>query len=308
VAIHPSNSCKQLLDFLLALQVVMQPDSPARQKLAQLPQPALEALLDIYELQAASKNTVIAAVTYWLGQSGRAQEVTKEQKQRLAYKIRLSRATSWYLLRILLEEGHWLSNTLSSEQKLVLTAAAHNPEGWEDLQANCREEVMCTSLFGASDLVGVSWWEEERPGSSVTKAEVIVEVSPGSLWEGCGAGARKYSLGHFYNGYRWSMYVTLRAEEAGKEIGGFQLGAYIVHNNKKAKPVAFSAHIEVVGVAQRDTKRKQLGYKVRCKNVRGFANLLGTTYTSLEDAAAKLAPFIHPDGKLHIKGTISRVH
>ena len=73
----------------------MQPDSPAQQKLAQLPQAALEALLDSDDLKVASENTAIAAVTFWLEQEDREQQLTKEQKQRIAYKLRLLRATPW---------------------------------------------------------------------------------------------------------------------------------------------------------------------------------------------------------------------
>jgi hypothetical protein len=93
--------------ILPALQVVMQPESPALVKLAQLPQPALEALLDSDELRAASENTVIAAVAYWLEQEG-GKVVSKEEKLGLAYKLRLFRASPWYLFRVLVEAGHWL--------------------------------------------------------------------------------------------------------------------------------------------------------------------------------------------------------
>ena len=71
----------------------MQPDSLGRQKLAQLPQAALEALLDSDDLKVASENSAIAAVTFWLEQDDRAEQLTKEQKQHLAYKLRLLRAT-----------------------------------------------------------------------------------------------------------------------------------------------------------------------------------------------------------------------
>jgi hypothetical protein len=71
----------------------MQPGSPDLQKLAQLPQAALEALLDSDALKVASENSAIAAVTYWLEQEHRAQQITIGQKQRLASKLRLLRAT-----------------------------------------------------------------------------------------------------------------------------------------------------------------------------------------------------------------------
>jgi hypothetical protein len=282
----------------------MQPDSPALAKLAQLPQPALEALLDSDELQAASENTVIAAVAFWLKQEG-GQQVTREQRQRIAYKLRLSGATPWYLTRILVEEGHWLHSTLSSEQKVVLTTAAHSPAYGGILQAKLGDQAgMNARLFG--DAVKVSWWKKNRPASSIRKAESLVKILPGELWEKPGVPVS--SQAYFYNGILWSMFVHFQEADAGNAIGRCRLGAFFLHSSNRA-PVAFSAGLELVGVAQSDTIKKKLTRRVRWNaNNWGFSNMLGDTCTSLEDAAAKLAPFTHPDGKVHIKGTVTKVH
>jgi hypothetical protein len=237
-----------------ALQVVMQPDSPARQKLAQLPQPALEALLDSDELQAASENTVIAAVTYWLEQLEGALDVTKDQKQRLAYKLRLFCATPWYLTHVLLDEGPWLNNILSSQQKLVLTAAAHNPAGFGKLQS--KENWMVTAeLFGRGNSVRVSWWEKKRPASSITEAELLVEISPAEVWSKQGNMITQYSPVYFYNGIMWSLRV--RAWFKMEESGGLWVVPYVNHSSCAA-PVALTAHLEVVGAAPEDTREKKV--------------------------------------------------
>jgi hypothetical protein len=285
----------------------MQPESPAQQKLAQLPLPALEALLDSPELQAASENSVIAAVSYWLEQHGRAQELTKEQKQRLAFKLRLSRATPWYLLRVVMTKGHWLHDILSTEQKLLLTAATHSPADWGLLQSNSTEEITASCLCGmSSDLEAISWWEEKRPVSSITKAELIVEISLRQLWEERSVETPNLSQACFFNGIVWSM----NAEMDQLEGEGFTLGAYIWNNRYKggAGTVAFTSDLKVVGVARGDTEGTPLEHAVLWGNTWGCNKLRPRTiFTSLEDATAKLAPFIHPDGKLHIKGTITKV-
>jgi hypothetical protein len=265
-------------------------------------------LLDSDELQAASENSVIAAVTFWLEQTERVEKVTKQQKQRLAHKLRLFCATPWYLTRILLEEGHWLSKILSSEQKLVLTAAAHNPVGWGRLQVT-ENGAMSARLFRRGNLVKVSWWEKERPASAVTEAELLVEVSLAELWSNRGAMYVKDSRACYYNGIMWGLRLSFpRAGASKAETWIFKLGAYIKHGSSGA-PVAFTAHIEAVGAAPESTMKRKLHQDVLWLDGHdwGFPNLLGITYTSLEDATAKLAPFIHPDGKLHIKGRVTEV-
>jgi hypothetical protein len=294
----------------------MQPKRPAGLKLAQLPLAALEALLDSPDLQAASENSVIAAVTLWLEESRTGQELTKEQKQRLAFKLRLSRATPWYLTRIFLEEGHWLSDILSRKQTILLTAAAHNPAGWGDLHANSSQEDIDTSLFGrSSDSVGVSWWEEKRPASSIKDAQLRVAISPGELWERrCQSETRKhgqprFSHTRFYNGLLWIMNVVLEPTEADSVTGGFKLGFYLWPNsrdNLEPKPIALTCQFDVVGIARQDTMRHKLVHAVHC-GCGGWGLQLETIFTSLEDATAKLAPFIHADGTLHIKGTVKEV-
>jgi hypothetical protein len=284
----------------------MQPGSPERQKLAQLPQPALEALLDNPTLKAASENSAIAAVTFWLEQE-EGQMLTKEQKLRLAYKLRLISASPWYLTRIVLKEGHWLHDILSSEQKIVLTAAVHSRADWISLQAT-GEEVTNARLFGKSDQVGVSWWEEDRPPSSIRFAELLVEISPGELWENVEAQAAKESQAYFYNGITWNLLVKSPLADAKDATSGFHLGAFIKHSLDH-EPVAFTGHIEVLGIAHRHTTKEDMGRTVLWNEYEswGSPNMLGTTYTSLEDATAKLARFIHRDGKLHIKGTVTGV-
>jgi hypothetical protein len=292
--------------IFLAFQVVMQPESHLRQKLAQLPHPALEALLDSPDVKAASENTVIAAVTFWLEQV-RPEMLTKEQKQSLAYKLRLLRATPWYLTRIVLKEGHWLHDILSSDQKIVLAAAVHNQADWGDLQA-IGSDVLNAKLFGRDDLVGFCWWDKGRPLSSIRRAEVYVEVSPQNVWDKRG-GSVALSKTSFYNGLLWTLDVHFTRAGASNAPGGYQIGAFMQHSSSN-EPLAFTASYELVGVAQKDTKRKQLGRMVIWKSLAdwGYKDLVGTMYTSLEDATAKLGPFIHPDGKLHITGTVTGVY
>jgi hypothetical protein len=265
----------------------------------------LEALLDSDELQAASENTVIAAVTFWLEEQ-EGQKVTREQRQRLAFQLRLFRATPWYLTRVLVEEGHWLPNTLSSEQKVVLTSAAHSPGDWGVLQSKLGDGAdMNARLFG--DAVEVSWWKKGRPASSLQSAKLLLDTLPGELWDKRGHTLR--SQASFYNGILWTLQVKLGEAETGNPDAGFELGAFIQYSSGNAVPVAFSAGLELVGVAEMDTISKYLNRVVLWNGgTRGFPDMQGTPYTSLEDATAKLAPFTHPDGKVHIKGTILEVH
>jgi hypothetical protein len=270
----------------------MQPGSPGRQKLAKLPVPALEALLGDPALKAASENSAIAAVTFWLEQQG-GQMLTVKQKRRLACRLRLLHATPFHLTGILANSTHWLQDTLNPGYKVMLTAMVQNPlANWGDLQA-----------LGSAAMNHFSG-QSGRPASSIRAAELLVEISPGELWEKRGAPVAKESQAYFWNGIIWTVQVKLSQAE-----GGFQFGAFVSFNSY-GPPVAFTGDVEMVAFAPTDTLKMQVAPRVLWRRSCGwgFANMLGTTCISLEDATAKLARFIHPDGKLHIKGTVTGVH
>ena len=286
----------------------MQPNSSAQQKLAQLPQPALEALLDSDDLKVASENSAIAAVTFWLGQGDRAAQLTKEQKQRLAYKLRLLRATPWYLTRVLADENHWLYAALTGVQRVMLTAAVQNPRGWGPMEGKDAGNGLRAKLFGNEGAPEVSWSQQQRAASSVMMAEVSVEASLVGIW-GQGKGGFVIGAGYFYNGTVWAVKVRLQRESAAvNPLVGFQLGAFMVHNCIN-QPVAFSADFKVLGAEDKHTVTRTFNDTVLCADYTewGFSDMCNCKFTSLEDGTTKLARFIHSDGKLHVKASVSEV-
>lgn len=161
----------------------MQPNGPLLQKLAELPPLALEALLDSDDIKVASENTAIAVVGYWLSQEDRRHTTSRGQQLRLAYKLRLLRATRWYLTRMFADQEHWLAQVLSGEQRIMLTAAAQNKRDWEIME-RIPENSLRINLAGEGEVSQVSWSKRRRPTSAkVAEAEVVVEVGLQQLWD-----------------------------------------------------------------------------------------------------------------------------
>ena len=281
----------------------MQPDNPGRQKLAQLPQAALEALLDSDDLKVASENSAIAAVTFWLEQEDRAGQLTKEQKQRLAYKLRLLRATPWYLTHALSDEDHWMSSVLTAGQRVMLAAAVQKLEDYNRLDPE--GPGMKAKLFGKEKAPLVSWSRQRRGESPISEGKVLVEASVGEVWEK----RNKQSItgpNYFYSGMLWALQVQIVTVEEAPTA--FRMGAYVVLKAYN-QPVGFSAQFELVGSSKQDTKMLRFDGHLMCKpwDHCGFRNIFGGNFTSLEDATTKLIPFIHPDGKLHFRAAVKDV-
>ena len=282
----------------------MQPNSTGRQKLAQLTQRALEALLESDDLKVASENSAIAAVAFWLDQEGRAQQLNMEQKQGLAYRLRLLRATPWYLTRLLSDEDHWLYRALRPSQRVMLTAALHNPLDFGKMKPEGRG--MMKKLFGQGEGPPVAWSKQPRCLSSITKGKVLLEASLRELWDKptyCMVGPVC-----FYNGIEWAMTAKVAAHVPDEEPPLYQLGAFVQHSSRN-QPVVFTALLEVVGVRDQDTKQWKFD-AVLCQDGsgRGYGDACGgRKFTSLKDALTKLDPYIHSGGKLHFRATITDV-
>ena len=290
-------------------------DGPGRQKLVQLPQPALEALLDSDDLKVASENSAIAAVTFWLfwlEQQIRSEKLTKEQKRRLAYKLRLLRATPWYLTGALGEKGHWLHDGLSNGQRLMLTAGVHSKVGWADME-RADIDAFSAKLFGCGASPAVSWSKPCRPASTITNAEMLWTVTLSELWDKMVQDEAGIEGPHFfYNGTEWGSMVGLEPCEGAADIEGpsrWTVVAYINHNCPN-EPVCFTGILEMVGAKEADTNIVELKAEVICvpSTHWGVGNLCGCSFSSLADATNKLRTFIHSDGKLHVTAMITSVH
>ena len=249
-------------------------------------------------------------MTFWLEQEGRGQLPTK-QKLQLAYKLRLLCATPWYLTSVLAKGTHWLHSALSSEQRVMLTAAVHDRASWDKMSTTGAGGLQ-TMLFGGEAAPQVSWSKQRRPVSSIAEAKMMVECTVGELWDKRVTGT-VLSPAYFYNGTVWTMYAEFKRPAAAASADAeapvsFRLSSYIQHGIV-GQPTAFSLSLVVVGADQRSSIAKRLDNVVLCPLLPsyGFPDMCGSAYDSLEDATTKLAPFIHPDGKLHIQGTVTAV-
>jgi hypothetical protein len=165
-----------------------------------------------------------------------------------------------------------------------------------------KESEIDRMLFG--DVDEVAWWDRERSPSIIREGEVAVRISPRELWENCDKAAVRHQP-VFFNGILWCMPIAFEKSRA----GGYELAVYFEHSRDTA-PVAVTAFFQLVGVARKDTIMKLLDRDVVWMGGSwGVNNMLGgTTFTSLEDATAKLARYIHADGCLHFNGVITKVH
>jgi hypothetical protein len=314
--IHSDVPNMYVTGAVACVQVVMQTGNLAAQrKLAQLPTAALHVLLDSNELKAASENTVIAAVTYWLKQEGRATVLDAEQQQQLAYRLRLLRSTPWYLTRTLMDDSHWLCVALSGAQKVMLTAVMQNLKTGDLLKRSVAKQASLQScLFGPGEEPRTSWFAAKRPASTITSADLSLEVSLAALWEG--VSIRGPSL--FYNGTEWSLLCKLvEATAAAKdgtsnaqreESAADTIGLFICHRVQN-QPISFSCTMVALAAEEQRNIRHLARemFMIPDQSLCGRRIFSNKGFVSAADASNKLSHFIHADGKLHFRATITDV-
>jgi hypothetical protein len=221
-------------------QVMMQPSSASLQQFIALPLPVIDYLLTLDQLRVTSENTVLAAITYWLQQNlaaAAAAAVTPMQRQRLAYKLRLLNCTPSYLLHIFSQQGHWLTEALTEQQRNLLIAGSSSSSAYQS--AMQREPQGGRSVFfgsakaaaAASAAAGgmLSWWKKPRCHSSMDTGQLDFEFSLDELWAlykqqkdeatsqqpkngGQKGGISSKAL--FYGGFQWRLRVGMYPGES----------------------------------------------------------------------------------------------
>ena len=277
-------------------------DKGHQQQLAELPLPAMEALLRRDDLRVASENTVVAAVKYWLKQEGRRQTMSALQLQQLAYGLRLQHCTICFLAHVLGNEHHWLYKALTPTQRSLLLS--FGKQHWMDFVSSPLAPTYMFHGFPAP----VAWCSEPRqlPDSGKT---IILTVSarrrdqaPGDTHIACDP--------VFFNGIEWMLVVRFKAEE--EELAAASTGAQQVYALKcyvrragatlEPWPAHLVANLSFIGSDGRTMWADTVTPGLTDGLV--FWKVRDCSFISLADVNSKLGPFVHADGKLHLKAEL----
>ena len=160
-------------------------------------------------------------------------------------------------------------------------------------------------LFGKGEQqLNLSWSMKQRSAFTITKMQLQVEVPFQEVWEKRSS-SYVSSPGAFFNGTVRSLRAQLRKQPAADD--DFYLGMYLQWGSC-CQPVGVHCYFEALGVKESDTAKKTLAVVI-CTDGDdwGHSDIVVDNYSSLEDATKKLGRFIHPDGKLHLRGTVTAV-
>jgi hypothetical protein len=291
----------------------MQPDSSSLQQLREIPLAAMEALLESDDLKVISENTALAAVSYWLEQDSRREDLTADQIQGLANKLRLCRCTRWYLTGHLMDREGWLYGALTHQQRTMILASVTDPGIWGgfmmDDKAGCKELVF---QGHAEALDNVRWWNKAR-----SKSKPIPLLFKRTLEEIWRAGDTGICLKEtFSNGLVFRLDASIENFDEGRDTDeetsasnadtSKKLYIAFVHQHQYA-PVVFTAGVSLVSLTAEETINNGM-HKVHACNRAGrwlYTLVDDAPFTTLAGAATALQPYIHPGGKLHIKVKIS---
>ena len=301
------------------------------QQLEQLPFTALEALLDSDSLKVCSENSAVRAVTQWLAANPHS---CKRQEQQLAYKLRLVQCTPWFLTAELTCNSTWLHNVLTKQQVGLLIMGVNDCDGWEKLrQENVEPKLLNKLMFQTAKCPATNWWKAARPASSVRSIDMTLDVTPGELWREKQAVASKTV---YFNGRDVRLEVELtnpelydRANEdksppskhvkegLGDRPGEekFILGVGIHCMDAANMPISFEGTCELVAPSGGESVIVDVDPCIVWSQEVGFGvpDMLSscdekcTHFCSLPEMVNKVSRYVHCDGKLHFKGTITSV-
>ena len=192
----------------------MQPNGSSHQeKLAQLPLEVLLVLLDSDELQVASENTVIAAVSYWLSKNDRHANLEQEDLLKITFRLRLQHSSPTYLRAALDDPKHWLHRAFTLEQREDLQKPPFAAISWcvSKYSISACAHLMTrqfNGLLGSSIPLGkeqkFAWLTREpRPPSSIKTASMQVKALRRDMYMGA------HSAPVFYAGCSWEMVVVI---------------------------------------------------------------------------------------------------
>ena len=279
----------------------MQPESSTLEQLAQLPLPAMEALLNSNQLKVLSENTTLAAVTYWLKQDGRREALTAEQLHRLASKLRLCRCTRWYLTARLMDTEGWLYEALSHEQRTMLLATISEARDWALFAAD--DPDGCLKLLGGGSggaVPEVDWWKDARNKSK--DAPLALEISPAEVWNAEGRVLVVMTV--FYNGMRFELspaFDKVQEASSGKSSQEVYEFIFSFRHCQQQPPIAYSAALTLQAPDVCDALRGYMEvHDFKPTRKWSIVNIYGSRFSSLQEAEAALCKQIHSDGKLHV--------
>lgn len=289
------NATECLGDRLGSLEPTLQ-DKEARQRLVQLPYPALLALLRSPGTRVAAESTAVAAVALWVAaQEAAGVRVTLEQRQQLAYSIRMVQLPFMYLGSIL-PGIQWLQSVVTPEHIAAITAVKGMPEG-------TRADILRLNGIkgGADSEAWPIWLGKARPFSACKGLSEVCVVVPAAELNACGsagqAGVWKSAEPLLYGGYEFGVCLQLSA--------GTTFKAYmLLHATGMSQPGLLKPAAAVNAAVSCSGSRIEVHEsKGVWMDAVGFSLFRGHIDVSAGWQPQQLAPFLH-DGNLTIRLTV----